>query len=45
MTLSITTFSIMTLNIKGLYVTLSIKGSYMTLSLSDIEHSKDLPLC
>jgi hypothetical protein len=35
MTLSITTFSIVTLSIRGLFVTLSIKGLFVTLSIKD----------
>ncbi len=37
-TLSITTFSIMTLSIRDLYVTLSIGGLYVTLSIIDSQH-------
>jgi hypothetical protein len=49
-TFSITTFSILTLgleglyeSLEGLYVTLSIEGLNVTLSISDTQHNNDLP--
>ncbi len=48
-TLSIMTFSIkglyVTFSIKGLYVTFSIKGLYVTFSIIDTELNNTLPLC
>ncbi len=45
MTLSIMTFSIRTLSIKGLYVTLSIKGLNVTLSINGTHHNDNYAEC
>ncbi len=44
MTLSITTFSITTLSIKGIFVTLSMKGIFVTLSKNDTQNNNYLSL-
>jgi hypothetical protein len=38
-TLGITTFSIMTHSIKGLFESLGIKGEFVTISINDIQHN------